>query len=90
MRAETARLRRGKGCAQCRLTGFQGRVAIFEMMNVTPAVSQLIYRGEDHGVLLAAARREGMRTLRESGVEKVSRGITTISEVLRVTMRDEE
>ena len=90
MRAEGARLRRGKGCAQCRLTGYQGRVAIFEMMRITPAVSQLIYRGEDHGVLLAAARREGMRTLRESGVEKVSRGITTIAEVLRVTMRDEE
>jgi type II secretory ATPase GspE/PulE/Tfp pilus assembly ATPase PilB-like protein len=57
-------------------------------MPVTPGIRDLIHSGVSHGDLLKAARREGMRTLRESGVEKVSRGLTTIAEVLRVTMRD--
>ena len=50
----------------------------------------LIRGGADQGAILAAARKEGMRTLRESGVQKVLRGVTTVAEVLRVTMRDPE
>jgi general secretion pathway protein E len=85
-----ARLRRGRGCAQCRLTGHHGRTGIFEMMAVTPGLRALIHGGADQTAILAAARREGMRTLREAGVRKVLRGLTTVAEVLRVTMRDAE
>jgi general secretion pathway protein E len=84
----TVRLRRGRGCAQCRGTGHHGRTGIFEMMTVTPGLRTLIHGGADQGAILAAARKEGMRSLRESGVQKVLRGATTVAEVLRVTMGD--
>ena len=84
------RLRRGRGCAQCRMTGHHGRTGLFEMMPVTPALRALIHGGADQGAILAAARKGGMRTLREAGIQKVLRGITTVAEVLRVTMRDAE
>jgi type II secretory ATPase GspE/PulE/Tfp pilus assembly ATPase PilB-like protein len=58
------------------------------MMPITHGIRALIHQNVDSGKLLAAARKEGMRTLRESGVEKISQGQTTIAEVLRVTMRD--
>jgi len=85
---EGIRLKRGKGCNHCRYTGYHGRTAIFEMMPITPAIRALVHEHVDSGKLLAAARKEGMRTLRESGVEKISQGLTTIAEVLRVTIRD--
>ncbi len=85
---EGIRLRRGRGCSHCRFTGFLGRIALFELMGVSPGVRNLIHRGADHSSLLAAARKEGMHTLRESGIRKISNGITSIAEVLRVTMRD--
>jgi general secretion pathway protein E len=84
------RLRRGRGCAQCRFTGYLGRTAIFEMMPVTPELRTLIHQGAEQNAILAAARRQGMRTLRESGIQKILRGSTTVEEVLRVTMRDLE
>jgi general secretion pathway protein E len=83
-----ARLRRGRGCAQCRLTGFHGRTGIFEMMSVTAALRTLIQQGADQSAIQAQARKDGMRTLRESGVQKVLSGATTVSEVIRVTLRD--
>jgi general secretion pathway protein E len=85
---EGLRLRRGGGCNHCRFTGYLGRTAIFELMKVSPGIRTLVHQHADHGVLLATARKEGMRTLRESGIDKVSRGLTTIAEVHRVTMRD--
>ncbi|HEY6001026.1 MAG TPA: GspE/PulE family protein [bacterium] len=88
--ARTVRLRRGRGCPQCRGTGHHGRTGIFELMEVTPGLRALISGTADQGAIFAAARKEGMRTLRESGVQKVLRGVTTVAEVLRVTMRDPE
>ncbi len=86
--ARPVRLRRGGGCAQCRFTGHHGRTGLFELMPVTPGLRALIHSGADQGAILVAARKEGMRTLRESGVQKVLRGVTTLAEVLRVTMGD--
>ncbi len=83
-----ARLRRGRGCPQCRFTGYLGRTGVFEVLPVTAAIRGLVHEGADQGALFAAARREGMRTLRESGVQKVLRGVTTVAEVLRVTIGD--
>jgi len=82
------RLRRGRGCPQCRFTGHHGRIGIFELMEISPGLRSVISGDADQSAIFAAARREGMRTLRESGVQKVLRGVTTVAEVLRVTMRD--
>jgi len=57
-------------------------------MMESPGLRALISGDADQSAIFAAARREGMRTLRESGVQKVLRGVTTVAEVLRVTMRD--
>jgi general secretion pathway protein E len=87
-REEGMKLKRGKGCSHCRFTGYYGRTAIFELMQVSPKIRALIHGRATQDELLAAARGEKMRTLRESGLDKVSQGLTTIEEVLRVTMRD--
>ncbi len=76
---------RGLGCEQCLQTGYYGRIGIFELMEMNEELRRLIMRNADASELAAAARRHGMRTLREDGWLKVRAGITTIEEVLRVT-----
>ncbi|HEY1756293.1 MAG TPA: ATPase, T2SS/T4P/T4SS family [Bryobacteraceae bacterium] len=76
---------RGAGCEKCFQTGFRGRLGIFEMMELTEDIRAIIMRNEDASKLTAAARRDGMRNLREDGWLKVRRGITTSEEVTRVT-----
>jgi general secretion pathway protein E len=76
---------RGAGCENCFNTGFKGRVGIFEMMDMNDELRNLILAKSDAMHLAAAARRSGMRTLREDGWAKVPAGITTADEILRVT-----
>jgi len=76
---------RGAGCEQCFGTGYRGRLGIFEMMELSEEIRTIIMRNEDASKLTAAARRDGMRNLREDGWLKVRRGITTSEEVTRVT-----
>jgi general secretion pathway protein E len=76
---------RGAGCENCFSTGFRGRLGIFEMMELSEELRAIIMRNEDASKLTAAARRDGMRNLREDGWLKVRRGITTSEEVTRVT-----
>ena len=76
---------RGAGCDACRGTGYTGRVGIFELMELNDEVRHLIMTDADAAQLTAAARRNGMRSLREDGWEKVARGVTTTDEVIRVT-----
>ncbi len=76
---------RGAGCENCFNTGFRGRLGIFEMMELSEELRAIIMRNEDASKLTAAARRDGMRNLREDGWLKVRRGITTSEEVTRVT-----
>jgi type IV pilus assembly protein PilB len=75
------------GCVQCAQTGYKGRTGIYEVMTVTDELRRLILDGARHDELLAAARAEGMRTLREAGLAKVAQGITSVAEVLRVLGR---
>jgi general secretion pathway protein E len=75
----------GAGCDQCYGTGYRGRVGIFEMMQLNDEIRQRIMRNEDASLLNAAARRNGMTTLREDGWKKVASGVTTSNEVMRVT-----
>jgi general secretion pathway protein E len=76
---------RGAGCEQCFGTGYHGRVGIFELMELNEELRAIIMRNEDASVITAAARRNGMRNLRDDGWEKVARGVTTPDEVIRVT-----
>jgi len=76
---------RGRGCERCFGSGYTGRVGIFELMELNEELRRMITRNEDATVLTEAARRHGMRTLREDGWDKVSEGVTTPEEVMRVT-----
>ena len=76
---------RGAGCEHCFGTGYRGRVGIFELMELNEELRAIIMRNEDASIITAAARRNGMRNLREDGWDKVARGVTTPDEVIRVT-----
>ena len=78
-----------KGCDSCSYTGYWGRSGIFEFLKVTDEIQKLILEKKDSHVIKEVARRGGMRTLREDGWLKVKQGVTTLSEVLRVTQEEE-
>lgn len=80
----------GTGCRNCRNTGYKGRKGLFEIFKIDQEVSHLINQNESTPKLRARARELGMRTLREDGVRKVLAGLTTPSEVVRVTMGDND
>lgn len=75
----------GKGCQACRQTGYKGRTAIFEFMPMDDDIRALVIQRASAGQITKLARSKGMRTLREDGMEKVKRGLTTPDEVMRVT-----
>ena len=84
-----AKLFKGAGCQRCNRSGYKGRKGIFEIFRLDDEIQQMIFDNRPARDLRARAREMGMRTLREDGVRKVLAGITTVSEVLRVTMGDE-
>lgn len=75
----------GDGCAACNMTGYRGRTGIFELMTISEEVKNLILQQTSSGVIREAAVRGGMKVLREDGLEKARKGITTLSEVIRVS-----
>ena len=84
-----AQFRRGEGCDSCRQTGYQGRLAIYEICVVTEPLKKLIMQKRDGGELKQCAITNGMETLRHDGWRRVAQGKTTIEEVVRVTQTDE-
>jgi type II secretory ATPase GspE/PulE/Tfp pilus assembly ATPase PilB-like protein len=72
----------GKGCKNCRETGYKGRVGVFELLMNTHDIKELITRGAPMSDLFAAAKAQGMRTMMQDGLEKILRGITTPTEVI--------
>jgi len=80
---------RGKGCPHCLNKGYSGRIGIAEVLILTSQVRELILKRAQEHLIKKQARKEGMETLRESGLRAVLKGITTIDEVLRVTAPDE-
>ena len=72
------------GCLECRDTGYMGRMGIYELLPLTDNVKALIKNDSEIDDIRAVGLKEGMRTLRLSGAQKVGAGLTTISEVLRV------
>src|SRR5467141_15398 len=77
---------RGKGCATCNFTGTKGRVAIYEVMPVGATLRDMILKNAGTAELREQAQKDGMKTLRQSGLMKVIEGTTTVEEVLRVTL----
>ena len=77
----------GRGCAACNGTGYKGRVGLFEVMAVTPALQKLILAGASTYDLTQQALAEGMVTLRRSGLRKIAAGVTTVEEIVRETTR---
>ena len=77
-------LYKGEGCPHCKDTGYKGRIAIFELMIITDNIRDLITRNVTTVKLRETAIKEGMCMLKEDGLKKVSAGITTIDEILRV------
>ena len=82
------RLWRAVGCDKCAQRGYMGRTGIFELLVMTPRIQALALRDVDSNVIKREARRLGMRTLREDGVERALLGMTTFEEIVRVTRDD--
>ncbi len=76
---------KGRGCPRCYDSGYRGRLGIFEILPVSPAIAQMITQRSSSQEILERARVEGMTTMMEDGVEKVMQGITTVEELARVT-----
>src|SRR3954468_4353147 len=72
------------GCVRCNHTGYRGRLGIYEVMPITDELRRLILESASADILRVQARAEGMRTLREDGLEKIREGSTSVPEVLRV------
>ncbi|KPL10358.1 hypothetical protein AMJ85_05915 [candidate division BRC1 bacterium SM23_51] len=86
---EDATIYREVGCERCRYTGFHGRTAIYEIVHVNESLKRLIVQRAPANVLRSDAIRLNMRPIREDGWLKIKRGVTTLNEVLRVTMEEE-
>ena len=74
-----------KGCEICGFTGYKGRTALFETFEINEEISEIIAKGGNYSELKRAAIKNGFKTLRDSGLEKINSGITTNEEVLRET-----
>jgi len=83
-------LYRGAGCENCNETGFQGRVGLYELLMINERFKEKVLMGASATELRRVARQScGMKTLRDDGVQKILNGMTTISEVARITQADE-
>ncbi len=78
------------GCLECRDTGYRGRAGVYEIMLLSDSVKALIHADTDLLAVRRQAFKDGMRSLRLSGAQKIAAGLTTIEEVLRVTPQSEQ
>jgi general secretion pathway protein E/type IV pilus assembly protein PilB len=81
---------RGHGCSNCSLSGYSGRKGLFEIFLVNDEIQKMIFDKLPVSEMREHARELGMRTLREDGLRKIASGMTTIEEVMRVTMGDKD
>ena len=85
---ETATCHRGVGCQVCGGSGYKGRVALYEVMPFKDALKELVLQGAAAVEIKGEAIRQGMRTLRMSGVRKICEGVTSVDEIARITAAD--
>jgi Type II secretory pathway, ATPase PulE/Tfp pilus assembly pathway, ATPase PilB len=83
-----AHFARGTGCASCHGSGYRGRTGIFEIFQIDDDIQRMIHAGASAAQLRSHARSRGMRTMREDGLRKASAGLTTIDEVVSITLGD--
>ena len=88
--AAKTKFHRGRGCEDCRFTGFRGRTGIYEILVMDESLRPLVIERTSSSAIKQAACARGMRTLRDDGWAKVKAGLTTVEEVGRVTQEDEE
>ncbi len=86
---EGSKIHEVRGCEKCSNTGYLGRTGIYEFLKISDDIQKLILEKKDSNIIKEAARKKGMRTLREEGWLKVIQGVTTVSEILRVTQEEE-
>ena len=77
----------GKGCEDCRGTGYRGRIGIFELLSVTPELRELILQKRSNAELKAAAQKS-MVTMHQDALQKAAAGVTSLEEILRVSSGD--
>jgi type IV pilus assembly protein PilB len=85
---DTAKCAKGAGCEKCIGTGYKGRIAVYEVMLMVEALKELVLQGASAVEIKHEAIRQGMRTLRMSGISKVCQGVSTFDEVARITAAD--
>jgi len=85
---DTAACMHGAGCQTCGMTGYKGRLALYEVMPFTDPLKELVLQGAAAVEIKAEAVRRGMRSLRMSGIRKICQGITSVEEVARITAAD--
>lgn len=83
---KAAAIYKPKGCQNCMNTGYKGRMAIVECLDMTPGIKELIFEKAHESLIEKEARRGGMRTLRQNGISAVLDGVTSLEEVLRLTV----
>ena len=83
-------LYRGKGCDKCSGTGYKGRIALYEVMPMHEDMKEAVLEGASVSELKRLARKAGMKTLRESGLQKIREGVTTVEEIARVSAPDQD
>ncbi len=86
--AEKVKVFRGKGCKSCNFTGYQGRIAIYEVLKVSPGIKELILKNKSSDEIKKQAIKEGMKTLRMSALIKAVKGLTTLDEVVTNSSTD--
>ena len=77
-----------KGCIECRMTGYRGRIGLYEMLTVTDDMRRLIATASEPGALRQRAMQDGLRPLKLAGAQKIAAGLTTLEEVLKVVPSD--
>jgi type IV pilus assembly protein PilB len=80
----------GKGCSNCNNTGYKGRLGLYEIMLLDDDIRDMIIQHASTQVLRLEGKKRGMRTLRHAGLLSIYDGITTIEEVVRETIMEEE
>lgn len=82
-------LNEGRGCEECRFTGYRGRTGIYEILTITEPIRELVLKRASSQQIKQKAVTQGMRTLRHDGLRKVLAGLTTFTEIIRVTQQEE-
>ena len=86
--AKATRCFKGKGCQTCNSSGYKGRIALYEIMPINDEVREMILEGASSNEIKKTMVKQGVKTLRMSGLTKVKEGITSLEEILRVTFGD--